>query len=769
MSLLKKSLLTVLLSSFMYQTGALASEALSSDTLYIGASTKDITPQSNMYPLHRMPKVDIENMVLDPLHVRVIALSNGGSKSLIICSETGRSLGPQIAKIVSEHSGISLSNIIITATHSHAAPEISDPVNIDFKDSKDKSVSTQQLWAKYALEQTLSAVDDAMNHMQRAKVGIGYSKSYINVNRNATYNKVDKNGKVTKVSFLGYNPEGISDKTLVTLEFKDLNDKPIAFIVNYAVHGTVMHANTIADGKTAISADIPGLASDYIEDKYPGSVAMWLSGAAGDQNPIIQNNMYAPNPKTGEWEEVFSNNYDIAKYLAKIHFKDIETSIEHISQFSENAKINSAYVEGDIPSSQGGDAVISLQSLRIGKFELSAFPGELFTSTGAAIKSASPLKDTMIINHSWQRWTQSPNYHADDATIAANGFGADRAYYKPGYLNKVLSKLNNELIKETNEWTFNGDGTATNIKNGKIVIIGLDNRPGTSDDNKLVNTNGAVLFKNVVPKFDSNHKVYVDVGNGISICPGADNVIGTTDDVVCGFGHYRQNDENKASKIQWRLLGRDDSGLTVISNIILDAVKFNLSDTSGNEWKDSNLRAWLNSTGGQSSVGEKAGFINNAFNAEEKSKLVLNNVDMQSNEQFIAYNRLLTSDWWHHYSTHGFSTRDYVYVLSGEEVFKYFGKSKLATEKELGHSPENYSNAYFKASPFAIHNGIHINEGGNGPTFVGFADSWTRSKGAINNDNIFYGVFLGSTGSLNSGRPVTRDYGVLPVIKISLK
>jgi neutral ceramidase len=737
--------------------------------LVVGASVKDITPQKNMLPLHRMPKVEITG-VLDPIHVRVIALSSGGATSLMICSETGRSLGPQVAEAVSRHTGVPLESIINTATHSHAAPEWSDPINVDFQDGPD--VSTQQKWAKYALDQTLAAADEALASMKPATVGIGYSKSYINVNRNAYYNKVDKSGKSTEYNFLGYNPEGPSDKTVAALQFNDLKGDPIAYIVNYSVHGTVMHGNTISNGKTGVSADIPGLVSDYLEEKHPGSVAMWLSGAAGDQNPIIQNNMYTRNPKTGEFEELFSNNYDMLTYLAKIHFHDVETALSSIHSYTRKADVNSAYMESPIPSNTGkGNAEISLQMLRIGDIAFAAFPGELFTSTGMTMKDKSLLKNTIIVNHAWQKISQSPNYHVDDDTLAKNGFGADRAYYKAGFLTPTLSSMTNRLIKETNQWTFNGDGTATNTKTGEMVIVGLDHEAGTADDNEIVSPSGKVILKNAHPMHDSNSKVYVDLGNGFRVYPGADNVIGTKDDVVINFGHYPQSDSSgaKADPIDWRILDIKDNVATLTSSVLLDAVKFNNNENDGNEWATSNLRLWLNSKGGKSSSGDTNGFYNSAFSPKEKSNILLTTVSMKSKNKFIAYDRLLSSDWWKYYSTNGENTQDYIWALSGEEVFNYFGKSSIATEKELGHSPDNYTAAYFAPSKFAHSNGVKVNTGGNGPSFVGYGDIWTRSKGADGDGKTYNGVFVGSTGSLNSGRSVTRDYGVLPVIRVRLK
>ena len=42
-----------------------------------------------------------------------------------------------------------------------------------------------------------------------------------------------------------------------------------------------------------VSADIPGAASNYIEDSHDGKVvAVWPTGAAGDQNPIYFQQTY---------------------------------------------------------------------------------------------------------------------------------------------------------------------------------------------------------------------------------------------------------------------------------------------------------------------------------------------------------------------------------------------------------------------------------------------------------------------------------------------
>lgn len=191
---------------------------------------------------------------------------------------------------------------------------------------------------------------------------------------------------------------------------------------------------------------------------------------------------------------------------------------------------------------------------------------------------------------------------------------------------------------------------------------------------------------------------------------------------------------------------------------------------ASNAWDLSNLRSWMNSSGGANNAGDTTGFYNSAFTAAEKAKIVVTNVNMHSTGSFIAYNRLLTADWWKTYSTvAGSDTQDNVWVLSGEELFSYFGKSLIATQAELGHDPANYTNAYLKPTDYAYSIGVKVNTGDNGASFIGFGDVWTRSPGAEFSDGLYHGVFLGSTGSLNSGREVARAYGALPVVTVALK
>jgi len=403
-----------------------------------GGAVRDITPSADMLPLTRAPHVEMTG-VLDSIHVRVIALADERETILIVSAETGRSLGPQFADSLRTRTGIPLQNILMTSTHTHAAPEITGPVDFAGADR-------QARWARYALQQMLSAADEALASLEPATMGIGYGESYVNVNRNAVFNRRGRDGSFSEIRDIGWNPSGPTDRTLAAIRFNAASDgHPIAFLVNYAVHGTVMHANTCLDGKTGISSDLPGFTSAYLEQNHPGATAIWLSGAAGDQNPIVQNDLYFRNPSDGTAKTISGSDYAILEWLSAIHYADVEEALGTISHEDSAVSLTTGFESTSIPGKDGGEVYLSLQYIRIGEVNLACFSGEMFSTTGEFLKENAARPNTLIVNHAWQRTEQDNGYHADDWTLLNGGFGQRQAKYLPGYLDKALLGLLHQL------------------------------------------------------------------------------------------------------------------------------------------------------------------------------------------------------------------------------------------------------------------------------------------------------------------------------------
>ena len=120
----------------------------------------------------------------------------------------------------------------------------------------------------------IDALKLARGGMQPAKCGFGSGSANVNINRRAQLND--------GTWWLGYNPDGPSDKTVAVVKIESVQGAPIALLVNYAMHGTGMGQDNYQ-----ISADVAGATSTYVEEHFKNKVVVaWTSGAAGDQCPI---------------------------------------------------------------------------------------------------------------------------------------------------------------------------------------------------------------------------------------------------------------------------------------------------------------------------------------------------------------------------------------------------------------------------------------------------------------------------------------------------
>jgi neutral ceramidase len=223
--------------------------------LRVGAAKVDVTPADSELPRNNRG-------VLDRLYARAIVLENGSARAALITVDTGAIPGAiwqDVTGQLEQQFGIPAAHVLLTATHTHSAGG--------------------QRGADYT-RKIVDAVRQARQKLTPARMGYGTGESYINVNRQIIDPRTNR-------WWEGPNREGPSDKTVAVLSFETLNGEPIAVYYNYAVHAV------ITGQLDQISADIPGAASTYIEDAFDGRVvAVWSSGAAGDQNPIYYQQTY---------------------------------------------------------------------------------------------------------------------------------------------------------------------------------------------------------------------------------------------------------------------------------------------------------------------------------------------------------------------------------------------------------------------------------------------------------------------------------------------
>lgn len=132
-------------------------------------------------------------------------------------------------------------------------------------------------------------------------------------------------------------------------------------------------------------------------------------------------------------------------------------------------------------------------------------------------------------------------------------------------------------------------------------------------------------------------------------------------DKILRFGKFEQDNNLKNGKedIEWIIIDEDDMSTTLISRYVLYALPYDENIDIENvanvqtTWEGSSLRTWLNEE-----------FFNESFSEEEK-KFILNNT--VKNSGIFGINNGIESD------NVGPDTDDKVYILSKDEIRKYFG------------------------------------------------------------------------------------------------
>ena len=152
--------------------------------------------------------------------------------------------------------------VVICCSHTHAGP-------IAYADHR--SGRARRAHIKTLVGRIVHAVRRASSALVPAELAWGQAEADIAVNRR----EKQPDGKVV----IGVNPTGPVDRSVGVLGVRALDGTPLATVVNFACHGTVLGPDNLL-----VSADWIGAMRARVE-RALGGAALFLQGAAGDLNP----------------------------------------------------------------------------------------------------------------------------------------------------------------------------------------------------------------------------------------------------------------------------------------------------------------------------------------------------------------------------------------------------------------------------------------------------------------------------------------------------
>jgi len=235
--------------------------SVNAQTLKAGSARRDITPREPVPMWGYGARHDaLSEGTLDPLYADALVIQAGDKKLAIVGLDLGRSPAEaslqRIRQQIKAEAGIEYS--FIAGSHTHHGPVV------ELTDEPRKGQGRFDAALRYykQMEEAIAAaIIEADKKLEPVAMAVG-SVQLDGFNRN----------RHTKL------PSKPSDRELALIRFDNPGGKPIAILVNFTAHPTMISSRTLK-----FSADYVGALKAEIE-KATGAHAIFMQGASGDQS-----------------------------------------------------------------------------------------------------------------------------------------------------------------------------------------------------------------------------------------------------------------------------------------------------------------------------------------------------------------------------------------------------------------------------------------------------------------------------------------------------
>lgn len=264
----------------------------------------------------------------DRIYHRIIVLDDGTTQFYLVSTEVcefSPSEYDHVASLLNKKLGIKPANFWWTVSHTHSAPEVGVPGLAEAFMGERYKHEVDTAYTTFIEQSLIAGIEEARKKLEPAKLGAGWGYSQANINRRA----IDADGKAS----LGLNPDGPVDRRIGLIRIDKKDGSPLALIVNYPIHGTVLGQESVE-----ISGDVTGVVSEYVEQKT-GVPVLFINGAAGNLAPIYS--VY-PNPRAGH----------LSQFRVLLGDKIIDAN-KKITGLTDSVKLTTGSITVEGPRKQG--------------------------------------------------------------------------------------------------------------------------------------------------------------------------------------------------------------------------------------------------------------------------------------------------------------------------------------------------------------------------------------------------------------------------------
>ncbi|RCX09351.1 neutral/alkaline ceramidase-like enzyme [Anaerobacterium chartisolvens] len=231
--------------------------------LKAGVGSVDISPGESIelggYPHYLRHNTGIH----DPLYASCIYLESGGQRLIMIAMDIlfySKKYVSSVRKRIRERTGVNEENIMICCSHTHSGPWASGRLDLE---ALEMGLRPDEGYVEELGGKLVELASDCAANTFEAKIAIEKGRC----------------GKEQGVGGNRRNPEGPCDPLVWTIGVQDMDGSWRGCLVRYALHPTVIHAES-----TVVTADYPCYIREYLARTKPGMVFAFAQGTSGDQS-----------------------------------------------------------------------------------------------------------------------------------------------------------------------------------------------------------------------------------------------------------------------------------------------------------------------------------------------------------------------------------------------------------------------------------------------------------------------------------------------------
>jgi hypothetical protein len=251
-----------------------ASAALLAQQWQAGAASVDITPTGPIWMAGYAARNKPSEGVLAPLHAKALAIDDGKRGRVVFVTTDiigyPRVVAEQIAIAALKQHKLERSQLVLNASHTHSGP-IVWPNLASMYFLPDAERAKVEAFTRTFITQVNTVIGAALANLKPATVEYSAGAATFAIHR--------RKPSPTGIK-LAPNPDGPTDPLVPTLRVLDGKQQLTAVLFGYSCHNTTMTGEHYQ-----LNGDYAGFAQAALEQRHPGTVALFATACAGDQNP----------------------------------------------------------------------------------------------------------------------------------------------------------------------------------------------------------------------------------------------------------------------------------------------------------------------------------------------------------------------------------------------------------------------------------------------------------------------------------------------------